>query len=87
MVALSDTEIRKKLRAFIKNNFLLGNDASLNDTDSFMEKGIVDSTGILEVVSFVEDNFGFKIADEELLPENLDSINNLVKFITARAKG
>jgi len=39
------------------------------------------------VVSFVEDNFGFKIADEELLPENLDSINNLVKFITARAKG
>lgn len=74
-------DARTKIRAFIKNNFLLGNDKNLKDDDSFMSKGIVDSTGILEVVSFVEENFGFKIADEELLPENLDSVDNLVAFI------
>ena len=84
MAAMNEADIRKKLREFIKNNFLLGNDANLTDDDSFMGKGIVDSTGILEVVSFVEDNFGFKLPDEDLMPENLDSINNLVKYVTAR---
>jgi len=78
---LSEAEIKTKLRGFIRDNFLLGNDSKLQDTDSFMEKGIVDSTGILEVVSFVEENFGFKVADEELLPENLDSVNNLVTYV------
>lgn len=74
-------DIRTKLRQFIKNNFLLGNDSNLKDDDSFMGKGIVDSTGILEVVSFVEEAFGFKVDDEELFPENLDSIDNLTAFI------
>jgi len=81
---MSDTS-RVKIREFIKNNFLLGNDKNLKDDDSFMGKGIVDSTGILEVVSFVEENFGFKIADEELLPENLDSVDNLVTFISKKS--
>ncbi len=80
----AERDIKSKLREFIKNNFLLGNDSSLNDEDSFMGKGIVDSTGILEVVSFVEENFAFKIPDEDLLPENLDSINNLVTYITKK---
>ncbi len=81
---MNEADIRKKLREFIKNNFLLGNDSNLTDDDSFMGKGIVDSTGILEVVSFVEENFGFKLPDEDLMPENLDSINNLVKYVTSR---
>ncbi len=85
MAVMNEADIRKKLREFIKNNFLLGNDSSLTDDDSFMGKGIVDSTGILEVVSFVEENFDFKLPDEDLMPENLDSINNLVKYVTARA--
>jgi acyl carrier protein len=76
-----DPNIKVKLREFIKNNFLLGNDSGLGDDDSFMGKGIVDSTGILEVVSFVEENFDIKIADEDLLPENLDSINNIANYI------
>lgn len=79
-------EIKSKLREFIINNFLIGNESNLNDEDSFMGKGIVDSTGILEVVSFVEENFGFKIADDELLPENLDSINKLTAFISKNNK-
>ena len=81
---MTDPEIKAKLREFIKNNFLLGNDATLKDDDSFMGKGIVDSTGILEVVSFVEETFNFKIADEELLPDNLDSINNLITYIKTK---
>ncbi len=84
MEQLTTNDIKSKLREFIKNNFLLGNDISLKDEDSFMGKGIVDSTGILEVVSFVEENFGFKIPDEDLMPENLDSINNLVTYITKK---
>ncbi len=84
MEQLTTSDIKSKLREFIKNNFLLGNDTSLNDEDSFMGKGIVDSTGILEVVSFVEENFNFKIPDEDLMPENLDSINNLVIYITKK---
>jgi len=79
---LTEVDIKNKIRGFIKNNFLLGNDSNLKEDDSFMGKGIVDSTGILEVVSFVEETFGFKVADEELLPENLDSINNLTVFIS-----
>ena len=81
---MTETDIRAKLREFMKNNFLLGNDVDLKDDDSFMNKGIVDSTGILEVVSFVEETFSIKIPDEDLLPENLDSINNLLKYVTAR---
>ena len=84
VAVMNEADIRKKLREFIKNNCLLGNDSNLTDDDSFMGKGIVDSTGILEVVSFVEENFGFKLPDEDLMPENLDSINNLVKYVTAR---
>lgn len=79
-----ETEIKKRIKQFIKDNFLLGNDAAFNDSDSFMGKGIVDSTGILEVVSFVEETFSIKIEDEELLPDNLDSINNLATFIKTK---
>jgi len=75
-------DIEQKIRTFIVNNFLLGVNANnLNDSDSFLEKGIVDSTGILEVVSFIEESFSIKVDDEELLPDNLDSINHLVNFV------
>lgn len=79
----SNTE---KLRTFILENYLFtDDDAALNNSDSFLDKGIIDSTGILEVIMFIEDNFGFKVRDEEMLPENLDSIDNLVRFIGSRA--
>ena len=84
MAPITEIDIRAKLREFMKNNFLLGNDANLKDDDSFMNKGIVDSTGILEVVSFVEETFAIKVADEDLLPDNLDSINNLINYVTSR---
>ena len=75
-------ETREKLRQYIIENFLFGNEnASLNDGKSFFESGIVDSTGILEVVGFVEDEFGFEVTDEELVPDNFDSIDKLVTYV------
>jgi acyl carrier protein len=53
----------------------------LADNDSFLEKGIIDSTGVLELVQFVESKFNLRLADEDLVPENLDSIDNLVSFV------
>jgi acyl carrier protein len=73
--------IQQKLRNFVTETFLFGDGADLRDDDSFIEKGIIDSTGILQVVDFVEQEFGFQVREEDLLPENLDSINQLTAFI------
>ena len=72
----------KKIREFIFENFLF--DASEEDLDndaSFLEQGIIDSTGVLELVEWLEETFEFKIDDEELIPENLDSVNLIAAFI------
>ena len=76
---MSDT--RDTVRAFIQENFLFGNDDALKDDTSFLNEGIVDSTGILELVSFLEEEFSITVEDEDLLPENLDSINNVVAYL------
>jgi len=75
------SETRDKIRAFIMENFLFGNDQGLNDDTSFLDEGIIDSTGILELVSFLEEEFGISVEDEEILPENLDSIKNVVAYL------
>lgn len=70
------------IRSYILENYLFTDDQSaLNSDDSFLEKGVLDSTGILEVIYFIEETFGIKISDEEMIPENLDSVNNIVAFI------
>lgn len=74
--------IENQVRDYILDNYLFTDDqSSLNSTDSFLEKGILDSTGILEAIYFIEDEFSIKVADEEMIPENLDSVNNIVAFI------
>lgn len=69
------------LREFVKENFLFGQEPTFCDDDSFLEQGIIDSTGVLELVAFLEEQYQITIADEELVPENLDSISRLVGFI------
>ena len=76
--------IAESLRQFVKENFLFGSEAALAGDDSFLEMGLIDSTGVLELVTFVEDEFKIAIDDEELVPENLDSIDSLVRFIEAK---
>lgn len=78
----TDDNIKQKLKVFIREKFLIGyKDAALDDNDSFLEKGIIDSTGVLELVNYIEDTFSIKIEDEELIPDNLDSLNKLEIFI------
>jgi acyl carrier protein len=76
--------IAQTLRGFIRENFLFGADTPLADEDSFLALGIIDSTGVLELVDFLQRHYGVRVADEELLPENLDSINNLVRFLESK---
>ncbi len=76
----------EKIRNYILENYLFTDDQSaLNNDDSFLSKGILDSTGILEVIYFLEDDFGIKIKDDEMIPENLDSINNILTFLNRKA--
>lgn len=79
--------IQQTLRAFITENFLPQSGAdSFEDSDSFMEKGIIDSTGVLELLEFIEERFSIKVEDEEVVPDNLDSLDRLTAYI-CRKKG
>jgi acyl carrier protein len=72
-------DVEKEIRDVIVENFLIGKREKLHDdNDSFLKKGLNDSTGILEVVNFNEETFGIRVEDDELLPENLDSVRVLL---------
>ena len=73
--------IEKKIRDFIEESFILDGNGHLSAEDSLLEKGIIDSTGVLELVAFIEENYNFKIKDEELIPENLDSIERVTNYV------
>jgi len=77
-------DIADSLRDFIRENFLFGQDVAFSDDDSFLERGIIDSTGVLELVTFLEEQFEIAVEDEELGPENLDSIASLVRFVGSK---
>ncbi len=78
-------DIRSTIREFIKENFMVTEeDIASGDDTSFLESGIVDSTGILEIVEFIEEKFEISVEDEELIPENLDSIENLTNFVSRK---
>ena len=79
-----ENKIEQQIRDFISANFLFGTPFTFSDQDSFQEKGIIDSTGILELVAHVQQTFGIRIEDEELVPENLDSVQKLVDYITRK---
>ncbi len=72
---------KARLRAFITANFYVPAGQLLEETTSFLQQGIIDSTGVLELVSFVEDELGIAVRDDELLPSNFDSIAALSEFI------
>ncbi len=85
MATVEQTDLRKKLKEFITETFLIGSDIkSIDDTDSFMEKEIIDSTGVLELTSFIEEEFEITVEDNELTPDNLDSIDKLANFIQGK---
>lgn len=80
-------DISGALRRFIGENFMFQDDLqSVSDDASFLENGIIDSTGVLELVCFLENTFGIEVADEEMLPENLDSIRAVSAYVTRKTR-
>jgi acyl carrier protein len=74
-------DIRQTVRTFIEENFLIGAEVQLEDTESLLQLQIVDSTGFLEIVAFIESTFGIKVADDEMVPENLETIANIAAYV------
>src|SRR5262245_35573548 len=86
--ALIMFELQQEVRKLIVDNFLYGeDDGKLSYDDSFLDLGLIDSTGALELVTLLEGKYGIKIEDDELDPANLDSINKLVRFIDRKTHG
>ena len=78
-------EVKAEIRNFIIENFYYGqDDDKLGDDVSFLENGIIDSTGVLELVSFVQEKHDIHVSDDELIPDNFDSLNKLEAFITKK---
>ena len=85
MATTKQDEIRKEIKDFMTEIFLMGDASELpGDADSFMQAGIIDSTGVLELVAFVEDQYDISIEDDEMTPANLDTLDSLVTFISGK---
>ncbi len=76
--------VAQQVRAFIIENFLYGQEREFKDDDSFLEEGIVDSTGVLQLVAFLEETFGITVEDEDLIPQNLDSVNSVTEYLSRK---
>ena len=81
--------LTQELRSFIVNNFLFGetsDEFTFSDDDSFQDRSIIDSTGILELVFFIQEKYAIAIRDEELVPENLDSVSQVARFVDRKRR-
>jgi acyl carrier protein len=74
-------DIKEQVRDFVRTNFYVADPKALADDASLLDQGIIDSTGVLEIISFLETSFGFAVEDAEMVPENLDSIDNIASFV------
>ncbi len=77
-------DAKEVIRSFVVENFLFGEANGLTDDTSFLEEGIIDSTGVIELIDFLERTFSIKCEDEEIVPENLDSIVNVANFLQTK---
>jgi acyl carrier protein len=77
-------ELSKQVRDFVTTNFYVAEPKSLEDRTSLLDHGIIDSTGVLEVIMFIETTFGVTVEDSEMLPENLDSIERIAAFVARK---
>ncbi len=81
---MSDAAVRTRLREFVSKNFYMADPQAFTDQTSFLDQGIIDSTGVLELVSFVEGEWSLTVADDDMVPTNFDSIDALVKFVSSK---
>ncbi len=79
------SSIKDQVRQYIVDNFIMGSDEQpFGDADSLLELHIVDSTGFLELIVFLEDTFGIQVADEDMVPENLDGLNAIEAYVNRK---
>jgi acyl carrier protein len=79
--------LNNELRQFVIDNFMFGNPGeSFTDSDSFLARGIIDSTGVMELIAFLEERYRIKLQDQDLIPDNLDSVNGLARLVESRLK-
>ncbi len=74
-------ETNQQIMKFITTNFYVADPATLTEETSLLDSGTVDSTGVLEIISFLEQEFGIQISDDEMIPDNLDSVSKIAKFV------
>ena len=82
---MDENTVLKEIREYVVENFLLGDEEDeFSDSESFLESGLIDSTGILEVIAFLEETYEIAIDDEEMIPENLDSVDRVARFVVSK---
>jgi acyl carrier protein len=80
-------DIKKTVRTYILENFLMGDAGEqLTDDRSFLDHHIIDSTGFIELVTFLESTYTIRIGDDEMIPENLDSLDNVARFVASKTQ-
>jgi len=83
---MTTARIRDDVRGYVIENFMFGRDEGLPDEESFLESGLIDSTGVLGLVGFLETTYAIAVADEELIPANLDSIASVCRFVDRKLR-
>jgi acyl carrier protein len=83
-ILTNTTTVASEVRQFVVENFLFGKGEGLSDSESFLENGMVDSTGVLELIDFIERQYGFRVADEETIPENLDGVDRIANYVCGK---
>ena len=78
------TELKARVREFVLSNFYVADPASVTDATSLLDQGILDSTGVLEVIGFIETTLGVTVEDHEMLPENLESIERIARYVSRK---
>jgi acyl carrier protein len=81
-------DTKTQIKQYIAENYLFSNNGfNLDDDESFLEAGIVDSLGVVELVSFVEETYDIEVPDDDIVPDNFDSVNNLTTYIASKVAG
>lgn len=81
----TQTDTKAQVRVFINENFIMGaKSVAFADSDSFMDSHLIDSTGFLELVTWLEETFGIKVEDAEMVPENLDSLDFVAAYVARK---
>ena len=84
---MQTTALELEIHKFIVDNFMFGQADGLKYDESLLQKGVIDSTGVLELVSFLQDNFNITVEDDEIVPTNLETINGIVTYVSKKLNG